>query len=90
MKLNNMRKLILDSEVPEYPSEVIEDAPKQGRFDDYADYLVESFEIEADHEMIRCCLKGFGAWTEQQLQEDEANVKKFLWLTILNAKEAVR
>lgn len=85
-----MNKLILDSEIPEYPSEVIEDAPMQGSFDNYAEYLVENFEIEADHKMIKRYLKDCGAWTEQELQDDDENVKRFLWITILNEKEENR
>lgn len=85
-----MNKLILDSEMPEYPRKIIEDAPMQGPFDDYAEYLVENFEIEADHKMIKRYLKDCGAWSEQELENEDTNIKRFLWITILNEKEENR
>lgn len=82
-----MKTLILDSEVPDYPIDIIEDAPLSGPFDDYAEFLVNNFEIQADHAMIKRYLKECGAWSKEELENIDDNVKRFLWVTILNEKE---
>ena len=82
-----MKTLILDSEAPDYPIDIIEDAPISGPFDDYAEFLVNNFEIHADHAIIKRYLKECGAWSKEELENIDDNVKRFLWITILNEKE---
>lgn len=82
-----MKTLILDSELPDYPIDIIEDAPVSGPFDEYTEFLVNNFEIQADHAMIKRYLKECGAWSKEELENVDDNVKRFLWLTILNEKE---
>jgi hypothetical protein len=79
--------LILDSEIPDYPIEIIQDAPSQGRFDDYADEIVENYEIQADHDFILDYLQEVGCWDESDLKDRDENILRFLWVTILNQKE---
>ena len=79
----------LFDEMPSYPKSLIKDAPSQGRFDDYARYIVQSYNIKADHHFIRRYLKDCGAWEESELLDNDANISRFLWITILNAKEGL-
>jgi len=78
-------KLALNIEV-EYPQELIDGAPKSGPFDDYAEYICESYDVQADAS-IKEFLQDYGAWGSDELNDHEQNIKRVLWVTILNCKE---
>lgn len=71
----------------ELPQEIIDDAPSQGRFDDYADYLCETFDVQVTLEDSIKYLKGLGAWDLDELQDLELNKRRLLWVACLDCKE---
>lgn len=79
--------LFLTSEYPEYPADLIADAPLSGPFDSYLEFILNSYHIESDPKMIRKFLKENGGWSTEELENDEKNIGRFLWVTILNRKE---
>ena len=84
-----MRKIIkfeLNRET-ELPQDMIDDAPSTGPFDDYADYLLDHYDIEVSLADSIAYLKEFGAWDNNELQELELNKARILWQACLNCKE---
>jgi len=71
----------------ELPQNIINDAPYQGPFDDYAEYLLETYNIEVSLDDSIQYLKEYGAWTLEELQDLELNKARILWLACLNCKE---
>lgn len=70
-----------------FPKEVIDKAPLSGPFDEYAEYLLNTFQVELDlNESIKY-LKNYGAWTLEEMQDLETNKALMLWLAILDCKE---
>lgn len=84
------KTLKLFDELPSYPKTLIKDAPSHGAFDAYADYIVGTYNIKADHDFIRRYLKDVGAWEASELLDEDTNVLRFLWITVLNAKEDLK
>lgn len=76
----------LNQEV-EFDQELIDDAPKQGRFDECAEYLLESFDVQVDLKESVKYLKSTGGWTSDELQDLELNKARLLWLALLDCKE---
>jgi hypothetical protein len=69
------------------PKSVIRDAPEQGRFDEYAEWILENYRVEVSLEDSIKCLKGYGAWNESELQDLNANKSRLLWIACLDCKE---
>lgn len=69
------------------PRQVIKDAPSQGAFDDYAESLLESYNIDVSLEDSQTYLKRLGAWEEHELQDLELNKRRLLWIACLDCKE---
>ena len=44
------------------------------------DRLLAQRDVGADVEAVRDCLRGFRAWHELELLDDDANVRRVLWL----------
>ncbi len=40
-----------------------------------------------DKELVAKCLKGYGAWSDEELQDHEQNLKRLLWVAAGNCKE---
>ncbi len=76
----------LNSEV-EIPVDLIRDAPMQGQFDDYACWIMDNYEISVSLEDSIKCLKSYGAWGIDELQDLDANKCRLLWVSILDCKE---
>ncbi len=89
MKTIIMKEIIsfkINSET-EIPQDVIDDAPRTGPFDEYADYLYETFEVECSLADSIKYLKSTGAWEKSELQDLELNIKRVLWLAVMDCKE---
>jgi len=71
----------------ELPQDIIDDAPSQGAFDDYADYLVNRFDVRCSLKDSIKYLKRYGAWDLDELQDIELNVKRIFWTACLDCKE---
>lgn len=75
------------NEETEFPQDLIDDAPSQGPFDEYAEYIIENFHIEMSLEDSIKFLKEYGAWDNEELQDLDRNIERVLWLSILDCKE---
>ena len=61
------------------PWKVIEEAPRQGPFDDYADYLLATFDVQCSLDDSILYLKEFGAWEITEMLDLETNKGRILW-----------
>lgn len=77
-KLNNETRL---------PRKIIQDAPKSGAFDGYADFVCQKFNIEMTLQDSISYLKEFGAWSIEELQDIEANKRRVLWQAVMYCHE---
>ena len=70
------------------PKEAIDDCTRPGRDSyDAVKYWVEKLEFEAPVEETRVYLKGFGAWSEEELANHEENVIRLFWEVCNQLKE---
>jgi hypothetical protein len=69
------------------PQELIDDSPSSGPFDSYADYLLETHRVDVSLDDSIAFLSKYGAWSEDELQDLEANRARILWLAIGDCKE---
>ena len=66
---------------------IVDDAPRQGPFDGYAEYLLATYDIDVTLEDSIEYLKEFGAWDDEELQDLETNKARILWQACLSCKE---
>jgi hypothetical protein len=71
----------------EFDQELIDDAPNQGRFDEYAEYLLSSFDVQVDLNESVKYLRSTGGWEDSELQDIELNKARLLWIALLDCKE---
>lgn len=71
----------------EFPQSMVDDAPLQGPFDDYADCILSSYNVEVSLSDSIKYLKGVGAWDTEELQDLETNKARLLWLALLDCNE---
>ena len=72
----------------EFPQDLIDDAPSQGQFDDYAEYVLETYDVQVTLDDAIRYLSGYGAWEDKELRDDiELTKARLLWLSILDCKE---
>lgn len=69
------------------PKKVIRDAPSQGAFDSYAEYLLQAYNVEVTLQDSITFLRSYGAWDNSELQDLQANKARILWLACLDCKE---
>lgn len=69
---------------------VIDDCSHSGKVDADVAYWVEKLYPQLDTippELIKRILKGTGAWNDLQLDDEDQNLRRFLWLAASQAKE---
>jgi len=73
----------------EIPEQCVSDICKPGRNDDAVSYWASMIEWEslADASTIRAELKECGAWSEDDLRDDEANRCRFIWILAWNVHD---
>lgn len=71
----------------EFPQELVDDAPKQGPFDEYAEHILSTFDIQVTLDDSISYLKRLGAWELSELQDLELNKSRLLWIALLDCKE---
>ncbi len=69
------------------PKEVVADAPRRGRFDDYAEYLLAAYDIQVTLSDSIRYLQHVGAWEDSELQDLDTNKARLLWLACMDCKE---
>lgn len=79
----------LELEVPEFIVDVV---PISGRADEAIDSIVSDDTVKPylsniDEESLRIELKEYGAWTNEELQDHQENIKRYLWIKILDYRE---
>ena len=70
------------------PRSVVRDAPQSGPFDDYAEWILSQYEIQVSLADTIKFLQGYGAWTDNELQDLEKNKARLLWLAVMDLKES--
>lgn len=71
----------------EMPTDIIQDAPSSGAFDDYADWIMSAYDVICDPDEARKALKNYGAWDDSELEDHEANLRRLLWIAVLDCQE---
>jgi hypothetical protein len=66
--------------IEELPQECIDDCSASGAVDDALDFWVKKLDFTVNQENARKCLKGYGAWDSDELQDVNANCCRVLWL----------
>jgi hypothetical protein len=70
------------------PKKLIKDAPKTGRFDDYAEYIVNTYNIECPEQDAITYLVSTGAgWKATDLQDHNENLQRLVWIAVMNCHE---
>jgi hypothetical protein len=59
----------------------------QGAFDEYGEWIVETYNIEVSEEDVRKFLKSYGAWDAEDLKDYDVNLLRLVWIATLNCKE---
>lgn len=70
-----------------FPKKLVDDAPNQGQFDDYAEYILSTFDVQVSLEDSIKYLRLCGAWKLDELQDIELNKARLLWIAIIDCKE---
>lgn len=90
MKTKLKRKPVIQFKYNDYtkiPDEIIEEAPSEGPFDDYATYLIGAYDIDATIEETKKYLRSLGAWSQDELNDHYLNLQRLLWVSIQDCKE---
>lgn len=69
------------------PKAIVKDAPSQGPFDSYAEWILDNYNVEVSLKDSAECLKSYGSWNEEELSNLEDNKARLLWLACLDCKE---
>ena len=71
----------------EFSQDLIDDAPRQGPFDDYAEWILSTFDVQVSLDDSIKYLKTLGAWSLDELQDLETNKARLLWIALLDCKD---
>lgn len=71
----------------EFEQSLIDDAPQSGPFDEYADWILQTYDVRVSLTDSIKLLKPYGAWDDSELQDLETNKARLLWVAILDCKE---
>jgi hypothetical protein len=64
----------------DFPADCIADCSSQGSVDEAVEYWVSELEFTVPPQAARDCLRGYGAWEDDELADDEQNKRRILWL----------
>ena len=73
--------------VGELPPECVADCSGSGPVDDAVAFWVHHLEFDGPPWLMRQHLKGYGAWTEADLCDHQANRRRLLWIWACNCRE---
>lgn len=71
----------------EFPQGLVDCAPLQGPFDNYAAQILEQYDVRVSLKDSITYLKRLGAWDDSDLQDLELNKARLLWVALLDCKE---
>lgn len=66
-------------DIPEHLREIFLGAAHQGQCDEDVEEASKHFEVD-DPAGVRDYLQQFGAWDDAQLEDDEMNLRRVIWL----------
>lgn len=69
------------------PAEAVNQCSHHGACDDDVDFWQDRIAINAPPDQIRAELKEYGAWTQEELNDNQANKRRLLWLAAGNIQE---
>lgn len=83
-----MREILIE----DLPQECIEDCSASGAVDDAVAYWIEEPRVAAVFAQLkprdlRECLRGYGAWDDDELADDDANRRRILWIACGNFRD---
>ena len=72
------------------PEDAIADCSASGRNDEAVDYWASKIERpeRATPELLAACLKEYGAWDKEELEDDEQNWKRWVWIACHDLRDA--
>ena len=76
----------------EIPQEVVDAVPHRGAADDAISANIDNAEVSSElnrvgPELIRDELRGYGAWGDEELTDEQENRKRLLWVAVLGIRE---
>lgn len=66
-------------DIPESHQDILMGCHHQGKCDDDVKDAAPSFDVD-DYEALREHLKGYGAWEDEELEDDQENLERLLWI----------
>lgn len=75
----NMGQVYCLEDIPETHQEILMSCHHQGRCDDDVREAAPFFEVD-DQEALKKHLKGYGAWDDEELEDEQDNLERLLWL----------
>lgn len=69
------------------PAQCVADCSHQGDCFEDTDYWAQHISMPATPEAIRAELAEYGAWSTEELADDNANIRRLLWCAACNIKE---
>ncbi len=69
------------------PKKIIKGAPSSGDFDDYAEMILGAYDVICSESDAKRALKSYGAWDDSDLRDHSANLKRLLWIAVLDCKD---
>lgn len=74
------------NDFPESHRDFVSDCSHQGACDDDVEYWKSFFTVD-DEEKLREYLETFGAWDDEELEDDDDNLKRLIWTMASDLKE---
>lgn len=71
------------------PGECVIDCSASGSVDDAVDYWRNQLSLDLDPDLVRSVLGECGAWDEEELQDNQANMERLIWIAACDIKESI-
>lgn len=71
------------------PLQCIEDCSGPGSKDEIVGHWAKKLSIKIDPDLIRAEVKEYGTWNQEELQDNEQNIHRLIWIAACNAKDEI-
>ena len=71
------------------PGECLIDCSASGSVDDAVDCWRRELLLDLDPDLVRSELREHGAWDDEELQDDQANIERLIWIAACDIKESI-
>ena len=73
--------------IEDFPEEAIRDCSASGNVDDAVEYWIKKLDFRPDSDAARKRLREYGAWDDDDLEDDEANRSRLFWVMMCDFGE---